>query len=196
MKSAQYSFVKRPLCHPLGTWCSLHLPAAPSQPPAPTPREEDPLFGRTAARFQIWVTKKQKNGKTHILCFYIPLPAKNPSHATLSGCLCRGDRPAQTGEVLLLVVVQQQHGSLPAPPGVHLKVLILEGCSDDLAHTTPDAPWRRAWPRLSVTAFSIREYCILTVNSDPKYHSHQIVSTSSPLDLLLDNIVHFGGRCD
>lgn len=57
---------------------------------------------------------------------------------------CWQDRPAQTGEVLFFVVVQQQHGPLPAPPGIHLKVFILEGRSDNLPHTAPDASWWRA----------------------------------------------------
>lgn len=47
--------------------------------------------------------------------------------------------PAQAGEVLLLVVVEQQHGSLTTATGVHLEVLVLQGSGDDLTHPTPAA---------------------------------------------------------
>lgn len=88
---------------------------------------------------------RQTNKQDTLQCFSIHFALRR---------FCQCDQPAQTGEVLFLVVVQQQHGSLPAPPGIHLKVLILEGRSDNLADTAPNASWRRACPHISVRIVS------------------------------------------
>lgn len=117
-----------------GTLQCPRWPEALSLPPTPKRHGANPPFEHTTSPF-----------RTSFIEHIFKIRANISSGAC---SYCWVNQPAQTGKVLFLVIVQQQHGPLPTPSGVYLKVFLLEGGSDDFSNTGPDSSWHHQWSRL------------------------------------------------